>query len=574
MKNLLLYATLTCGLILSFITQGQIPNRFDIVIDELFPDPSPVIGLPAYEFIELKNISRSPVNLKGWKLTDGTSTATINVNYIIQPDSFLIVCSNTAVSSFSSLGPVLGVTSFPSLNNDADNIILYAPNGAVIHAVSYNMQWYHNDVKSEGGWTLEMIDPHNPCGGLNNWTSSTDNSGGTPGRKNAVDAENPDQQPPALLRTYSLNDTTVIAVFEEPIDSASAAVTAHYSIDNGLGAPKWVRPQAPFFTEVQLILSSSLQNQKVYTLTVSDITDCANNTIGQLHKARAALTAPSDSTMIVINEILFDPIRDGYDYIELYNKSNHTVDLNQLYLCNRSSSGALSNIKQLAATPYLFFPGEHLAFTTNKRWVLQNYVAKYPENIIEVTQLPSFPDDKGIAVLTNQKGDILDELQYDSKWHFGLLSNKEGVALERINYHSPTQNKNNWTSAASTARYGTPGYANSQLRVSNIAMGTFNITPKIFSPDNDGYEDQITINYNFSSGGNVANINVYDVQGRVVRALAKSALLGTSGYFRWDGLDEKLNKLPVGAYIIVSEIFNQDGKKQLFKNTVTLARKI
>ena len=42
---------------------AQTANRFDIVIDELFPDPSPVIDLPNSEFIELKNVSSLPINL-------------------------------------------------------------------------------------------------------------------------------------------------------------------------------------------------------------------------------------------------------------------------------------------------------------------------------------------------------------------------------------------------------------------------------------------------------------------------------------------------------------------------------
>jgi hypothetical protein len=50
--------------------------------------------------------------------------------------------------------------------------------------------------------------------------------------------------------------------------------------------------------------------------------------------------------------------------------------------------------------------------------------------------------------------------------------------------------------------------------------------------------------------------------------------LGLNGYWNWDGLDDKGKKLPVGVYIIFTEIFNLQGKKEKFKNTLVLARKL
>ncbi|MGN6802328.1 MAG: hypothetical protein ACTHJN_10505, partial [Ginsengibacter sp.] len=73
--------------------------------------------------------------------------------------------------------------------------------------------------------------------------------------------------------------------------------------------------------------------------------------------------------------------------------------------------------------------------------------------------------------------------------------------------------------------------------------------------------------------GFVANITIFDASGRKVRYLKKSALCGTSGDFKWDGLDEKKQKLPQGIYVIYTEIFNSKGDVRKFKNTVVLARK-
>lgn len=571
--------TVRSALILLFTLYSYVPSaaqtitRFSIIINELFPDPTPVIGLPANEFIELRNVSATAVNLKNWKLSDGSSTATITTDFNLLPDSFVIICSNAAVASYSLFGATIGVSNFPSLNNDADIITLYSSEGNIIHSVSYTNAWYQNEVKRDGGWTLEMIDGDNPCTGMLNWKASINNNGGTPGQKNSVDAINTDELSPALIRTYTLDSTTIVAVFDEPVDSTNASSINNYSLDNGIGNPVSAIPVAPLFTEVQLQFSASLHQQTVYTLTTRNITDCKDNNIAWRNTAKAGIPQPADNTDIAINELLFNPKADGYDYIELYNRGNKVLDLKQLYISGRNNTGNLNNITVLSTNSKLFFPEEYIVLTENSSWVQQNYMVKDASRIIELSSIPSLPDDKGTLVLTNMHGIVVDELQYNKQWHFALLSSDEGISLERINYNEPTQNKTNWTSAASTAGFGTPAYQNSQFRADMQAQGTIDITPAVFSPDNNGLDDFTHIHYKMNDPGYVANIIIYDIAGRPVRNLARNATLSISGNFRWDGLDDHLKKLPVGAYIILTEIFNLQGKTKKFKNVVTLAKK-
>ena len=83
-----------------------------------------------------------------------------------------------------------------------------------------------------------------------------------------------------------------------------------------------------------------------------------------------------------------------------------------------------------------------------------------------------------------------------------------------------------------------------------------------------------TIQYKMDAPGYVANITIFDAAGRPVRTLVRNGTLALSGYWNWDGLDDKVKKLPIGTYIIFTEIFNLQGKKERFKNTVVLARKL
>ena len=165
------------------------PQQYDVVIDELMADPTPQVGLPNNEWIELRNTSSFAINLQGWKLADATGQSGAMPNFILQPDSFVIVCTGSAsYQRLLRLETAISVTSFPSLDNDGDLISLFSATGKTIHSVQYTSAWYQNELKKDGGWTLEMIDTKNPCSGISNWKASTDANGGTPGRKNSVDA--------------------------------------------------------------------------------------------------------------------------------------------------------------------------------------------------------------------------------------------------------------------------------------------------------------------------------------------------------------------------------------------------
>ncbi|MFZ1371337.1 MAG: lamin tail domain-containing protein, partial [Ferruginibacter sp.] len=361
--------------------------------------------------------------------------------------------------------------------------------------------------------------------------------------------------------------------FDEPLNITGASVLANYTVSDGIGQPQTATALAPVFDRVALKLNIALLRNKVYTITVSGITDCVGNGIGPGNSAKLGLASATDSFDVVINEILFNPIPTGVDYVELYNRTTKVIDLKNIYIANRNSAGTISSITQLSTENYLFFPEEFIVVTSDASVVKRDFITLNMDAFAEVGSTPSFNDDKGDVIILNEQGKIVDELVYSDKWHFKLIDNKEGVALERIDYNAPTQKQDNWHSAAISVGYGTPTYKNSQYRMDLQVQGDITVSPEIVSPDNDGIDDFATIDYNFPSPGYVANITIFDANGRIVRYLQRNALCGTKGNFRWDGLGEKFQKLPVGIYIIFTEVFNLDGKKKQFKNTIVLARR-
>jgi hypothetical protein len=53
------------------------PDTALIYISEIFADPSPEVGLPLVEFVEIHNPGKDPVNLEGWTLSDTQTRSTL-----------------------------------------------------------------------------------------------------------------------------------------------------------------------------------------------------------------------------------------------------------------------------------------------------------------------------------------------------------------------------------------------------------------------------------------------------------------------------------------------------------------
>jgi hypothetical protein len=555
----------------SAITLAQ-TNRFDVVITEIMSDPTPAVGLPAYEYIELRNRTTTIINLQNWKISDGSSTANINIAYNLKPDSSVTICGTTAGPFFAALGPTIAVTNFPSLDNDGELIFLRNNTGKNIHAIQYNANWHANPIKKDGGWSLEMKDISKPCVGATNWTSSIDIKGGTPSLTNSVNTNNIADEILQVEKAIALNATDVLVYFSTPIDSTIAANIANYTL-NGSTITQAI-PQAPLFKTV-LLKASTLTVGQIYTLTINNVTNCNNSVINN-NTVKTGLTSLAAANDLIINEILFDPKTSGYDFVELYNKSNKLINIKELFIANRSGT-TIANQKLVSVDDAILFPNEYLVITEDKLGLQQLYIVENPAAISEIATLPTFSDDAGTCVILNSQGTIIDELSYVDDWHFPLLSNKKGVSLERISFSAITQDANNWFSAAfdntNSLSGGTPTYKNSQFK-NIVGDQAITLQAKVFSPDGDGIEDICIIQYNLTEPGMLCNVYIHDATGRQIKHLVKSALLAQQGQLIWNGTGEQNQKLALGQYIIVTEITDLKGKKKQYKNVIALARRL
>ncbi|MBL1143776.1 MAG: hypothetical protein HND54_02455 [Bacteroidetes bacterium] len=552
---------------LYFIPQAAVYR--DIVINEIMADPSPQVGLPDAEFIEIYNASNKVFDLNNWTFSDRSTSLKLGT-YLLKPGDYLILCSQSSEMAFVTYGKTLALTSFPSLGNSDDDLLLKDDNGNLIDQVFYNDTWYNNSVKKDGGYTLEQINPLKPCTGQNNFRASLDPSGGTPGTQNSVYNTTPDLTPPKLVEVQVLSETTLILMFDETLDEASID-TASYLFSNGdtIVSRSGIKPE---LSNISLVLSSKLDSGQVVYVSVTGLADCSGNLI-ENNSTRFALSELAEAGDIVINEVLFNPKTGGSDFVEYYNRSEKIISLKDWQLANYAYD-SISNKTSLFKEPFLLYPKEYVVLTKSKNYVVGAYPNAKADRIVEVSSMPSYNDDEGQVYFLDNNNRVIDFFNYTDDMHFPLLSNKEGVTLERVDPNRGTNEQGNFQSASEREGFGTPGYLNSQSFTNTSFDGDFTVDPELFSPDNDGYHDVVNFNYQFNAPGFVANVSIFDRQGRLIKELIKNELLGSKGTFTWDGIKDDGTKANIGIYIIFFEVFNISGDQEIYKKSCVLAGKI
>lgn len=548
-----------------FIDPSQPADYKDVIITEIFPDPSPVIGLPEAEFIEIHNRSEKIINLGGWKFTDGSSTATLSGFF--EPGEYKIITATGSALLFTSFGSVLGVANFPTLNNSSDNLELRRSDDLLVDNVSYADAWYQDEDKKQGGFTLELIDPANPCGEGDNWIAAESSTGGTPGTQNSVFENKPDLTGPKLISAVPLSATTLFVKFNEKLEAEEPARNS-FAIVPEIAINNLVFTDASL-TTLTVTLGQDLQTGTLYSIGAQNVRDCNGNVIqSEFSAAEFALPETASEKDILINEILFNPRPTGADFLEVYNTSDKYINLKNWSVANYVNEEII-NPKPITTEDILISPHTYLVFTEDKDVVKGEYVQAAEERLFTVAALPSFNDDEGTVALIDPSNAIIDFFSYTDDYHAVFLKNDEGVSLERISSSALTNDAANWQSASSTVGYATPGYLNSNARGEMLA-DKVEIEPEIFEPIT-GQPAFTQIHYNFTSVGYVANVKILDYHGREIKQLANNATLATSGFFRWDGDMNDGTKARTGYYIVWVEVFNSKGKVDSFRKKVVVA---
>jgi hypothetical protein len=265
---------------------------------------------------------------------------------------------------------------------------------------------------------------------------------------------------------------------------------------------------------------------------------------------------------VVINEIMYSPLSNQAEWVEIVNLSSETVNL-QGWGLSDSDTASKSAIEDKPALP----PNGYFVWAQNASLL---DIFDLPNEFFAVLKnWPTLNNDFDSVVLYDLTGAPIDRVDYRQSWGGG-----SGISLEKINPHFASNDSLNWSSSV-VVEGGTPGKRNSIFAESLPTETTLQIAPNPFSPDEDGRDDFAVINYALPLNTAVVNVKIYDLRGRLIRFLANNQPTGSQSNIVWDGRDDNGQKARLGIYIVFLQALNaQAGQLKAEKETVVLAGKL
>jgi hypothetical protein len=485
------------------VTQNYyIAGLFDVLINEIMADPTPQIGLPDAEYIEIYNKTNQSINLKNYTFKHGTTIRTFP-DVTINGGTYAIVTAPINTSLFSGNVIALENLSTSALTNTGSSLSISNSLNEIIHQVNYSDLWYADENKIDGGWSLELIDANNPCAGGSNWVASNSINGGTPGEINSVNSINPDAIAPTIIAVSPLNANTLKVYFSEPILTSSLNSNLVYTVNNSKGNPSNVIIPSLISDNITLTFANFFNNQTIYNLSLNtSLSDCAGNINSNLQSPDFSLYS-AQFLDVVINEIMADPDPSqglpNAEYLELYNRTPFPINARNWKFKYGSTEKIID---------YGTIPANGYALITAPT-VVANYQPFY--SILSCGSLSNsgFLTNSGTVLnITDSLGNLICTVTYSDSWYKDNTKIGGGFSLEQIDPNNSCAGIKNWA-ASNSQTGGTPGNVNSIF-----STNPDNVLPKISSVCISGNSLKITFS-ELVKTSTLDNLLIYSVNNSI-----------------------------------------------------------
>lgn len=549
-----------------FVLTVGIPAQ-SIVINEIMYAPTG--DMP--EWVEFFNRSTSPISIAGWKISDNGSTKTTITNSTIpiQPQSYFIVTADSSFKNYYSVTVPVFIASFSALNNTTpDAVVLYDERGATIDSVYYRQSW-----GGTNGNSLQRFDIFSSSTDSANWRSALPSAG----IENIVARKDFDVEVRRVTSANNTNGTRIVATIFNSGRQPAISLTVKIYHDSNRDS----------IAQVSELLSSSnistitpldsvtvtydwnvtIQGKQQIIVSIGFLQDeRAQNNIGF-----ATVTNSFPAQSLVINEIMYEPESGNSEFVELYNRSGDSIDVAGWRLMDQPTYSGSRAMISLSEIPMIVPPNGYVIVASDSS-IFTQFPSLVGRRVVISSSLSlnNSGEDIVLVDLTNTQ---IDSVRYSLLWHLKNIVTS-GRSLERINPSLLTTDARNWSSSVSTGG-ATPGMQNSIFTSSSAAASALSLSPNPFSPDNDGFEDFLSIDYILPSNSSRIRVRIFDATGRLVRRLATDELAPANGFIIWNGLDDNGVKARIGMYIVLLEALdNFGGVVRTMKDVAVVAMKL
>ena len=538
------------------------PHAFgDIVFAEIMANPKGITSLPEVEYIELLNRTTRRLSLKGCRFFYNDKKYELP-QMELDAKSRVILCHSSKSSLFRPDIPILAIPSFPILANVGKLIYLESPDGKLLHWIEYSDKWYADTKKKEGGYALEMIDPDFLYSSPRNWGACQAAAGGTPGKANSIEKENPDEEPVYLI-SHSLTAAQNLSFhFSKPIEKEALSDRIQSEVGDDFTL---LSADYPRNTRYQVTLSEQLSPEDL-SIRLDNLS-CIDG-VPLLNCGTLLFGDPDtlSSGSIGINELLVQPHPGSAPFIEIRNQSDKLFDLSDLFLTVLDADSLPITLYPVTAEATLCEPHSYVLISTDPLSVFDQYGYEGVPRIIAIPKLPPLPPSQGNLALTDRSGKIIESVYYHNSFHDSSLPSLTGVSLERRTLNQSALIRQNWTSGNRTTRFATPGYTNyadPELAENNrteISEGDhFRLRHNKLRLNPDSPESELVLLYQFDRKGVRLNTTLYTATGLKVARLAVDCELELSGELIWKNEWRNRYSESPGIYVLLVEYASPEG---------------
>ncbi len=480
------------------------PNK-TMVINEIMYNPE--TGKP--EWFEVANLSDSTVNMQNWLFRDSQNTIHVasETPAMVPPDSFAVISEDGNFASYydNFKGILLQSSSFPTLNNSGDSLILLDHVENYIDSLGFEAEWGNKQ-----GVSLERKSTEQYSNSFLNWSLSEDDAGSTPGYTNSIALKDFDLAIDTLYLKHNniLHRETATLVLrilnngERSIDDFDLSINVYQD------ERKETVISEKYIT-VNRLISAGYYTK--YEIQLPDIPGGVHPVVAKVYATQDNILTNNrfennikigyQSNSLIINEVMYSPHSGEAEWFELYNTANHEIDLNQWRFRDISDQPIkfCDTVRYIAPEDYAIVAAQ------------EDFLESFPNvasPVIIPTEFPTLNNTSDGIAIFDAVAHRSDSIYYMQSW-----GGEKGITIERRNPFVPALARDNWGTCEDSLG-GTPGERNTILKydydLTAVVDGFQFRTPKT-TPDTENYFTVLVKNSGIYESG-LFTIKIYHDQ--------------------------------------------------------------